>query len=55
MGGAYINGTAEVVGRDGIAWAVAPASYTIGIVIGMDYILVHTIIVFILSAIELCS
>ena len=38
VGGAYINGTAEAVGRDGIVWAVAPVSFNVGVVIGEMYI-----------------
>ena len=34
VGVAYINGTAEVVGRDGIVWLIAPISYNVGDVIG---------------------
>ena len=37
VGGAYINGTAEAVGRDGIVWAIAPVSYNIGIAIGIHF------------------
>ncbi|CAG2255777.1 CHT1 [Mytilus edulis] len=33
VGGAYINGTAEVMGRDGLIWCVAPVGFTIGIII----------------------
>jgi hypothetical protein len=35
VGGAYINGTAEVMGRDGIVWTFAPVGFAIGISIGM--------------------
>ena len=34
VGGAYINGTAEVIGRDGILWTIPPLSMFIGISIG---------------------
>ncbi|CAC5393432.1 SLC5A7 [Mytilus coruscus] len=41
VGGAYINVTAEVMGRDGIIWCVAPAGFTIGIIIGRRAALVY--------------
>ncbi|VDI21487.1 solute carrier family 5 (high affinity choline transporter), member 7 [Mytilus galloprovincialis] len=33
VGGAYINGTAEVMGRDGLVWCFAPVGFCIGIII----------------------
>ncbi|KAK3086096.1 hypothetical protein FSP39_013500 [Pinctada imbricata] len=38
VGGAYINGTAEAVGRDGFIWIVASVSYNIGILIAGVFI-----------------
>ncbi|KAJ8307610.1 hypothetical protein KUTeg_014837 [Tegillarca granosa] len=33
VGGAYINGTAETIGRDGLIWTVAPIAYNIGVIV----------------------
>lgn len=33
VGGGYINGTAEAMGRDGMVWAIGPIGYNIGMAI----------------------
>ncbi|XP_060079936.1 high-affinity choline transporter 1-like [Ylistrum balloti] len=33
VGGGYINGTAEAMGRDGLVWAIGPIGYNIGMAI----------------------
>lgn len=33
VGGAYINGTAETIGRDGLVWTIAPIAYNIGVIV----------------------
>lgn len=34
VGGAYINGTAEVIARDGLVWTIGPIGYNISIFLG---------------------
>lgn len=43
VGGAYINGTAEVMFTTGLAWCQVPIGYSISIILGK---LLHTIIEF---------
>ncbi|KAJ8303640.1 hypothetical protein KUTeg_020036 [Tegillarca granosa] len=33
VGGAYVNGTAESMGRDGLVWSLAPILYNVGVAI----------------------
>ena len=34
VGGGYINGTAEGIAKDGLAWTIAPFGIFIGTIIG---------------------
>lgn len=34
VGGGYINGTAEIVYRDGLIWCQAPLGYALSLVLG---------------------
>ena len=34
VGGAYINGTAEIIVRSGLAWCQAPIGYALSLVFG---------------------
>jgi high affinity choline transporter 7 len=43
VGGAYINGTAEVMFTTGLAWCQVPIGYSISIILGN---FLHTIIEF---------
>jgi hypothetical protein len=36
VGGAYINGTAESMGRDGFLWTIGPIGYNISLLIGKN-------------------
>ncbi|XP_060079928.1 high-affinity choline transporter 1-like [Ylistrum balloti] len=38
VGGGYVNGTAEVIGRDGLVWTIGPIGYNIGMAIGGIFI-----------------
>ncbi|XP_069112295.1 high-affinity choline transporter 1-like [Argopecten irradians] len=38
VGGGYVNGTAEVIGRDGMAWTIGPIGYNIGMALGGIFI-----------------
>lgn len=35
VGGAYINGTAESMGRDGLLWTIGPVGYNISLLLGL--------------------
>jgi hypothetical protein len=43
VGGAYINGTAEVMFTTGLAWCQVPIGYSISIILGK---FLHTVIEF---------
>ncbi|XP_021349963.1 high-affinity choline transporter 1-like [Mizuhopecten yessoensis] len=38
VGGGYVNGTAEVIGRDGMLWTIGPIGYNIGMALGGIFI-----------------
>lgn len=44
VGGGYINGTAEIVFRDGLIWCQAPLGYALSLVLGNDKQAFHTLI-----------
>ena len=40
VGGGYINGTAEIVFRDGLIWCQAPLGYALSLMLGNFFIIV---------------
>ena len=36
VGGGYINGTAEIIFRDGLLWCQAPLGYALSLMLGND-------------------